>query len=45
MQTLDDKKMKELDEIAKKLGIKVQELIRVRIIPEWLEDYRKHNQT
>jgi len=37
MQTLEQEVYEQLQQIAGKRGIKVQELIRAVIIPEWLE--------
>ena len=36
MQTLDEYVYKELEKLAKKRGITIQELIRAVILPEWL---------
>src|SRR3989442_11662 len=36
MQTLDDTIFRELEKIAKKRGISIQELIRAVIVPEWV---------
>jgi predicted DNA-binding ribbon-helix-helix protein len=36
MQTLDDTIYKELEKIAKRRGISIQELIRAVIVPEWV---------
>jgi hypothetical protein len=36
MQTLDDTIFRELQKIAKKRGISIQELIRAVIVPEWV---------
>jgi len=36
MMTLDPKIQKKLDRAAEKAGINVQELLRARIIPDWL---------
>lgn len=41
MQSLDDEVFATLQKIAKERGIKVQELIRAVIIPEWLRE--KHH--
>jgi len=41
MQTISTENFEKLKEIAKKKGIKVQELIRVVIVPEWIEDYEE----
>ena len=38
MQTLSSEIYEKLYEIANERGIKIQELIRSVIIPEWLED-------
>jgi len=38
MQSLDDEVFATLQKIAKERGIKVQELIRAVIIPEWLRE-------
>jgi hypothetical protein len=43
MQSLSDETYKKLDEIAKEKGIKIQELIRAVIIPEWLKGHKKMN--
>ena len=40
MQTLDQEIYEQLQNIANKRGIKVQELIRAVIIPEWLRQGR-----
>ncbi len=42
MQTLDDIIYKELEKLAKKRGITIQELIRAVIVPEWIDGYN-HN--
>jgi len=39
MQTLDDTIYKELDKIAKRRGISIQELIRAVIVPEWVNGH------
>ena len=39
MQTLDDVIYKELEKIAKKRGITIQELIRAVIVPEWINGH------
>ncbi len=36
MQTLDDVVYRELDKVARKRGITIQELIRAVIVPEWI---------
>ncbi len=36
MQTLDDLIYRELEKVAKKRGITIQELIRAVIVPEWI---------
>ncbi len=36
MQTLDDSIYRELEKIAKRRGISIQELIRAVIVPEWV---------
>jgi hypothetical protein len=36
MQTLDDVIYRELEKVAKKRGITIQELIRAVIVPEWI---------
>ena len=38
MQTLDDVIFRELEKVAKKRGISIQELIRAVIVPEWITD-------
>ena len=38
MQTLDDIIYRELEKVAKKRGITIQELIRAVIVPEWVTD-------
>jgi len=38
MQTLDDIIYRELEKIAKRRGITIQELIRAVIVPEWIND-------
>jgi hypothetical protein len=37
MQTLDDMIYRELEKIAKRRGITIQELIRAVIVPEWIQ--------
>jgi len=44
MQSMSIENFEKLKEIAKKKGIKVQELIRVVIVPEWLEQFEKEHQ-
>ncbi|HZD12436.1 MAG TPA: hypothetical protein VE177_02830 [Candidatus Binatus sp.] len=39
MQTLDDFIYKELEKVAKKRGITIQELIRAVIVPEWMNGH------
>ena len=39
MQTLDDTIYKELEKVAKKRGISIQELIRAVIVPEWVNGH------
>ncbi len=39
MQTLDDVIYKELDKVARKRGITIQELIRAVIVPEWVNGH------
>lgn len=39
MQTLDDTVYRELEKIAKKKGISIQELIRAVIVPEWVNGH------
>jgi len=41
MQSLDDEVFATLQKIAKERGIKVQELIRAVIIPEWLREKQR----
>lgn len=41
MQTLDQEIYDQLQEIANKRGIKVQELVRAVIIPEWLKQRKR----
>jgi hypothetical protein len=36
MQTLDDVIYRELEKVAKKRGVSIQELIRAVIVPEWI---------
>ncbi len=36
MQTLDDIIYRELEKVARKRGITIQELIRAVIVPEWI---------
>jgi hypothetical protein len=36
MQTLDDLIYRDLEKVAKKRGITIQELIRAVIVPEWI---------
>ena len=36
MQTLDDLIYRELEKLAKKRGITIQELIRAVVVPEWI---------
>jgi hypothetical protein len=38
MQTLDDVIYRELEKIAKRRGITIQELIRAVIVPEWINE-------
>jgi len=38
MQTLDDIIFRELEKVAKKRGISIQELIRAVIVPEWVSN-------
>ena len=38
MQTLDDLIYRELEKIAKRRGITIQELIRAVIVPEWITE-------
>ena len=38
MQTLDDLIYRELEKIAKRRGITIQELIRAVIVPEWINE-------
>ncbi len=39
MQTLDDTIYRELEKIAKRRGITIQELIRAVIVPEWVNGH------
>ena len=39
MQTLDDTIYRELEKIAKRRGISIQELIRAVIVPEWVNGH------
>lgn len=39
MQTLEDTVYKELEKIAKRRGITIQELIRAVIVPEWVNGH------
>jgi len=39
MQTLDDMIYRELEKIAKRRGITIQELIRAVIVPEWINGH------
>ena len=39
MQTLDDMVYRELEKVAKKRGITIQELIRAVIVPEWINGH------
>jgi predicted DNA-binding ribbon-helix-helix protein len=39
MQTLDDMIYRELEKIAKRRGISIQELIRAVIVPEWINGH------
>ncbi len=39
MQTLDDMIYRELEKVAKKRGITIQELIRAVIVPEWINGH------
>ncbi len=39
MQTLDDIIYRELEKVAKKRGITIQELIRAVIVPEWINGH------
>lgn len=50
MQTLDDIIYRELDKVARKRGITIQELIRAVIVPEWVNGHngnqnREHSNT
>ncbi len=45
MQTLDDFIYKELEKIAKKRGITIQELIRAVIVPEWMNGHGSNGDT
>ena len=38
LQSLDNGVYSQLDKLAKKRGVNIQELLRAVIIPEWLED-------
>ena len=38
MQTLDEEIYNQLQEVARKRGITIQELIRAVIIPDWLKE-------
>lgn len=44
MQTLDDTIYKELEKIAKRRGISIQELIRAVIVPEWVTGHNGTDQ-
>lgn len=44
MQSLSAEIYEKLEKIAKKRGIKIQELIRVIIIPEWLEQREREKE-
>lgn len=39
MQTLDDLIYRELEKMAKRRGITIQELIRAVIVPEWINGH------
>lgn len=39
MQTLEDTVYRELEKIAKRRGITIQELIRAVIVPEWVNGH------
>ncbi len=39
MQTLDDMIYRELEKVARKRGITIQELIRAVIVPEWINGH------
>ncbi len=39
MQTLDDMIYRELEKVAKKRGITIQELIRAVIVPDWINGH------
>lgn len=41
LQTLTKEQMEELGKIAKESGLTLQELLRARVIPEWMRDQRK----
>lgn len=41
MQSLSQETYQKLSKIAKAKGIKIQELIRVIVIPEWFEEQEK----
>lgn len=46
MQTLNDHMYRELEKVAKKRGVTVQELIRAVVLPEWMakqEEGRERN--
>lgn len=38
MQTLNDHMYRELEKIAKKRGVTVQELIRAVVLPDWMAE-------
>ncbi len=42
MQTLNDRMYKEVEKMAKKRGVTVQELIRAVVLPEWLAQQEEH---
>ncbi len=45
MQTLNDQMYRELEKIAKKRGVTVQELIRAVVLPEWMIHQKTDKQT
>lgn len=43
MQVLNDAIWRQLYGVARRKGISIQELLRVIVIPEWLEQWREHH--
>ncbi len=45
MQTLNEQMYRELEKLAKKRGVTVQELIRAVVLPEWMTHQRTDKQS